>query len=252
MIRQPPDAANGGSQASPQAQPTVQPIAPAGALGSENANRGAPSPIGGPTLYVGRQVARRAGARSGTKKYRNLKLMLTFLILALIGVTFAWILAWAKVNLVKAEKLTLDRDLRHMERDLAQTRARLEQRESELVALVKNRIPGLKELAFNQLIDIDDKYVQNVTFAESGVAGATAIEYHAMLKNATSGMILPDVKILLFDEIGIQAGLTKLKKGDASAFTVLEELAPGESRSYHARIEIERDAVPKYYTLHIR
>lgn len=261
MIRSPSAAANGGNP-SPDGCPTLYPSTAAAAPEPEpepepepdNADHRAPPPGGSRNLYYATEhrFARRTRSHSKTKTLGLLYLTVGLLTLGLIAVSMAWLLVWTRLDDAEAEKLAMDANLRRISVDLQQTRARLEQRENELSALVEARIPGLAELVLNQLIGIDDRYVQNVTFFESGVADAKAIEYSVMLKNATEGMILPEVEIFLFDELGRQVGLAKLKKGDAITSAHLEELAPGESRSYHARIEVERGAVAKFYLIHIR
>jgi len=218
----------------------------------EKKSVGAAPLIGKRTLFVDRQVARRARARSKRKIIRRLKLLIAVLILCLIGLSMGWIVTAAKVDIVQADKLALDGELRRAEKMLEETRARLKQRESELVNLVENRVPGLQELVFNKLIDVNNRYLLNITFAESGLDADKGIEYHAMLKNETAGVILPDVTIYLFDEFGLQVGITKLERRNATRTADLAELAPGETRSYHATIEVDRDKPAKYYMIYVQ
>jgi hypothetical protein len=209
--------------------------------------------VGGTHTSLGeREIARRARARSKTKKIFRLKLLSAALGLALIGVSLGWILTAAKLEMVESEKMVLQADLRRTESLLEKARDRLKQREAELANAIQNRIPGLSVLEFNKLIDLNDKYVLNVIFADSGVGKEAFIEYHITLKNGTPGVVLPDVKIYLFDEFGLQVGITTLKKEDATRDVALAELTPGESRSYNAKIELERDAAPKYYMIYVR
>jgi hypothetical protein len=210
-------------------------------------------PLGGKRTLLGdRAVARRARSRSKTKKIRRLKLLATGLVFAIIGVSMGWILASAKLELTESELMSMASDLRRAETLLDEARVRLEKRENELLNFVEDRIPGLAKLEFNKLIDIHDKYVLSVTFAESGVGSAKGIEYHATLKNETADVILPDVKIFMFDEFGLQSGVATLRIQDATRPTQLAELAPGETRSYNASIEIDRDLTPKYYMVYVR
>jgi hypothetical protein len=202
-------------------------------------------------MLTDRAVARRARSRSKTKQIRNLKLLIAVLILALIATSMGWILAWSKMQIAEGEALALDADLRKMEREIDQGRERLAARESELVNLVEHRIPGLKPIETNKLLDINDKYVVNLTFSEAGTENASVLEYHTMLKNETAGIVLPKVTLYLFDEVGLQVGMNKLEKHNATTAAVLAELQPGETRSYHAELHVERNAEPKYYLLHV-
>lgn len=241
------DAVTPAPDAAPEATPESAPPAPE----QPSTATGAPPMIGKRTLYVDRQVARRARSRSKAKKIRDLQLLSGGLVLMLIVASMGWILAWTKLQMTESELLSLDSEFRGVERDLERVRGQLEQREAELTALIENRLPGLHPLELDKLIDIEDKYVRNITFAQSGVEDSRALEYHVMVRNDTSGVILPRVKLYLFDEFGLQVGLATLRKQDATTEVALAELRPGETRSYHSQIEIARGSHPKYYLLHV-
>jgi hypothetical protein len=142
-------------------------------------------------------------------------------------------------------------DLQKSQRLVEEERSRLEEKENALASLLDERLPGLHRIEYNKLVDVNDKYVLNVTFAKSGVEDSKFVEYHALLVNNTQWMLLPQVEIFLFDDVGIQVGGTKLDHDQATNNAALPELEPGETRSYHSRIEVERDAVPKYYALFV-
>jgi hypothetical protein len=220
--------------------------------GGKRVSSAAQPVLGQRTLYVDRQVARRSRSRSKTKKIRQLQLLITLLIFGLIFVSVGWILAGAELENEVARRVELDAEVRKTAQTLKETQTRLEQRERDLSDLAENRIPGLEPIVYNEILDIEDKYVNNVTFSESGVGETKEIEYHAMLVNNGTEMVLPDVKIFMFNEFGRQVGVAVLEKEHATSNASLAELLPGETRSYHANIETERDAVPKFYRIQVR
>jgi hypothetical protein len=213
----------------------------------------APPLIGKRTQYVDRQVARRARARARSKRkqIRRLQVYVTLLILCVIFLSMGWILASTKLREHLANSATLDADLRKMELKLEEAEVRLEDRERDLLNLAKNRIPGLEKITYNKILDVNDKYFLNITFSEAGVGGETVLEYRAMLINSSAEMVLPRVKIFLFDEFGLQVGVSELRKDHATSDVALAELASEETRSYHSQFEVERNAIAKYYMVHV-
>lgn len=207
--------------------------------------------IGQRTIYVDRQVARRVRSRSKGGKLRNYKLLAVVLTMAAVAALMAWLVVLTKLEIAQTRASELDAELRRAEREIDDLRSALVQRESDLAALVENRIPGMKPLEFNKLLDVMEDYVVNVSFAESGVDESKKLEYHAMLRNDTTGVIDPQVTIYLFDQYGLEVGAASLEKDDATQDYVLAELRPGETRSYHEPIEVKRSAVPVYFMVHI-
>lgn len=210
------------------------------------------APVGQRTLYVDRQVARRSRSRSKTKKISQLRMLIALLSVGLVFVIMGWILAWAKLQEADERATTAQADLRKMELTLVEARASAAKREQEMLSLVEKRIPDLTEIAYNALLDINDKYVLNVTFSKAGVGADKRIEYHAMLVNNSENILLPRVKIILFNEFGMQVGMVELAREHATSAVPLAELEPGETRSYHSQINMELDAAPKYFLLDIK
>lgn len=204
------------------------------------------------TLYVDRQVARRGRSRSKIKTIRRLKILVALLLLGLVFATMAWILAWGKLKQTEERAATLDADLQRMEMEMEEARVGAEKRDHEMLSLMENRFPGLSEITFNELLEVDDQYVRNITFSEVGVGDDKALEYHAMLTNNGSRMLLPQVKILLFNDFGLQVGMIELAQSHATGAVPVADLEPGESRSYHAQIPLDLDAAPKYYLLVVK
>lgn len=206
-------------------------------------------PRPGRPRLAGRETAHRA--RSKTRQIRHLRIALGALLVVLLVVAMSAILVAARLKKVEAELLAVDSALRGTSRELQAAQLRLEQREHELVSLVENRLPGMRPLEFNKLLEIDRDYVASISFSQTGVGESKRIEYHAILRNDGTGMILPRVTLYLFDEYGMQVGEERLDKMDATSDVLIEELRPGESRSYHEPIAVKRGGVPVFFLVHI-
>jgi hypothetical protein len=167
--------------------------------------------------------------------------------MGMVLLTLGWIFSWAKTQQAEERAVTLDAELQKTEIELEKTRKELAKRENDLVELIQHRTPGLKEIEYNKLLEINDEYLSNLTFSESGVGESKALEYHALLVNEGEAMLSPEVKLIVFDEFGLQVGAVKVSKEHATSHVPLSELEPGEARSYHSQIPFERDAAPRYY-----
>lgn len=207
--------------------------------------------IGTRTIYVDRRVAGHAHSRSKSKQIRRLKALIAVLILALIVISMGWILEWARLQNEVSRRAELDADLRKLEAKLEETQAALDEREKHLLDLVENRIPGLERISYNKLLDVNDKYVLSITFSETGAGEDKKLEYHAMLVNNGAEMVVPKVKIYVFNEFGLQTGVTELSKEQATSDVALAELEPGETRSYHSAVAVERDDEAIYYMIYV-
>jgi hypothetical protein len=202
-------------------------------------------------MYRDRQGSRHTASRSKTKKIHRLTALAALLAVALVVVSMGWIMAWAKLKKVESDALSLDVNLRQTGDQIQSLKAQLLEREAAVQAMVEKRIPGLSLLKFNKVIDLKDKYVANVRFTEAGTANAKAIEYHVILKNDTADLVSPKVKIFLFDQFGIETGFAKLKSPESADDPSSDELQPGETRSYTGKMDIERQAVSKFFLVQI-
>ena len=219
--------------------------------GSSNRKQNSAQPLIGHTMYVDRQVARHAKSRSRRKQIRNLKIAIGILIVGMIVLATGWTFTRVKFQEEQQRSAAINTKLHKSQRLLGETKARLKDHEQKLTELVEGRLPGLSTIEYNKLVDINDQYLLNLTFSESGVAESKSLEYHAMLVNTSTRMVLPKVKIFFFDDLGLQVGAVEVKKDHATSDILLAEMEPGETRSYHSPITIERDAVPKYYTVFV-
>ena len=127
----------------------------------------------------------------------------------------------------------------------------LETLRNEMDTLVQNRIPGLLPLKYDEVINIDDKYIRNIIFTLVKNGKKRNYEYRMVIHNDTLSVIRPIVEILLFNNIGIQVGATQVEYMDASSGAERPALDPGEVRSYSSSIDLIRDEEPSYFLLAI-
>ncbi len=228
------------------------------ATGEDDPNAPAPHPseAGGrvrrPSARAGdRQIAHHIASRSKRRQIRRLKVVISILLVSLFVFAVGWILAWATLNEARRELAQTEIDLRKTERVLETTQSLLAEREQAIVDLIENRMPGLRSFENNKLVEVGDKYFLSVTFSETGVAESKTFEYHAVLVNGGQEMVLPRVAINFFDDRGLQVGAVELQQSHATTSLGPAELEPGETRSYHSRIDMVREANPKYFKIHV-
>ncbi len=191
-------------------------------------------------------------SQSRTKKIAQLRLMITALLVVVMGTTMAAIYYWTKVDTLDGEALSLSTDLSHAQKELEKARELLRQQDGEISAMMTRRIPGVAELTFDTLFDLNNKYLRKLTFSQAGVGKDKVIEYHAVLENKTSSPILPDARIILFDRMGLQVGAVKLDKDRSASPATLPELRADETRTYAGTVLTERDAEPKYFLVQVK
>jgi hypothetical protein len=76
-------------------------------------------------------------------------------------------------------------DARRTERALHEAEAELEGLRSQIASLVKNRIPKLKHLRYDAVIDIGDKYIKNIVFTEIRQGTEKRYEYKMVMQNGS-------------------------------------------------------------------
>jgi cell division protein FtsB len=116
----------------------------------------------------------------------------------------------------------------------------------EILTLSQGRIPGLRRIEFDQVLQVDKEYVKNVVFSITRQGDKRTYEFKMLLHNAGPDILQPGGTLALFDRAGLQLGIVHFKKLEGSLF-----LAPGESRSYYDRVDLSRPGEPVYYMLEL-
>lgn len=186
------------------------------------------------------------------KQIRTLQITTLILSIALVVVFIGWINTWVNLNRAEEEAFTHASALRKQTMELETLRARDKELSEKLSAMVEERLPSLRPLKFDATIPIDEAYVRNISFTETGIGSHKRYEYSIVLANRHNDTLRPRVRILLFDEAGIQTGGAKITPAAATTNADLEFLEPREVRAYTSQVNIDRpDTTPKYFQIYI-
>ena len=121
---------------------------------------------------------------------------------------------------------------------------RIKTLESEVQALTLNRLPGLMSLNFDEVIEVDKRYVKNIVFTRTGKKGTHLFEYKVVLENS-NGALQPALKILLFDRSGVQVGMSTLShKTEQGGITRLDQ---DEVRTHYSVVQLPDSSEPEYF-----
>ncbi len=194
------------------------------------------------------QERRRHSRRS--KHLRSLQLVNLLLAVALVVVFIGWINTWVNLNAADKERYLLASDLRQTTNERDALHQRNQELNNNLKTLVEQRLPGLHHLSFDTTVPIDNGYVRNISFTRTGVGDGKRFEYSLVLENRDQDALTPKVRILLFDESGIQSGSATLTKEASTSNNELEFLEPGEIRAYTAPISMDRGKRPVYFKVY--
>jgi len=212
---------------------------------AKKAYSGKANTVSHPSLYGERHAHRHQSKRS--KRIRTLQIVNLLLALALVAVIIGWINARVEYQNAESMRFELAMDLRKSEAELETLRTRSAEMQADLNSLVNNRLPNLNPLELDQTLTVDAPYVRNITFRETGLGDRRQYEYSAVLENASREPVTPKIRLLLFDDLGIQTGSVTIAKEAATSNSDMEFLAPGEIRAYTDKIPTATTARPRYF-----
>lgn len=135
-------------------------------------------------------------------------------------------------------------------RELESLRPDIKRLRSEIKQLVRGRIPYLKELKFDVVIKIEYEYVRNIVFTLASNKDMKQYEYKMVMDNRTLNAVHPHVKLLFFNDIGIEVGSSVIGVDDDGVANenVLER---GEIRTHSAAVELSDDLDPTYFMMRV-
>jgi hypothetical protein len=189
--------------------------------------------------------------RSGSFYRFETKIRLFKYLLAGITILFflGGLFSWAQIKSKETEYDQLMFLFRKQKRDMHDVNSQLQTLRNKLDTLVNGRIPGLLPLKYDEIITVDKMYIRNIIFTLIKDGKKRNYEYRIVMQNESVSSIRPVVKILLFNDVGIQIGMTQVEYMDASTATEHSLLGPGEVRSYTSSINLVRDEEPRYFLL---
>ena len=179
-------------------------------------------------------------AEHGSRRRRSQRLMLALalgvaLLLLVVVIAFSTI----RIRSLAAANDTMNAELFQAKQELAKVAPALEQARKELANMTQGRLPHLRALVPDKVIDVNSGYVKNIVFTLLRSNSGTRYEYRVVMENKTDSLIRPDVRVFVFDHRGVQVGM-----GDVADRS---DMIPGESRSYSAAIERFMDEEPHYF-----
>jgi hypothetical protein len=122
--------------------------------------------------------------------------------------------------------------------------------EAQLRDLVTGRLPKpLLEMVPDQLITLEPPPLRSILFTRVGTAERPGYEYRLTCKNEGPARYRPQLRILLFNEAGLQTGSADLSDSDDATRLGAAGMAAGESGSFSGRVALEFDDTPKYFML---
>ncbi len=155
------------------------------------------------------------------------------------------------IERIKAEKETIYIEALRLERKLSEVVAELESVTKDRDELVNARIPGLELLTYDESIQIGNLYVRNVIFTLAMKNNTPSYEYRVVFSNDTLSTVIPNLQIVLFDEMGIQLGEARVPADSTNGAEVSFTLDPAEVRTHSGAIEFFSAGTPRYFSLQI-
>jgi hypothetical protein len=203
-------------------------------------------------VQSGNTIASRSSSSQSRSSYRcRAKIRRYKYLLASIATLFllTYIFTWFHIARKSTEYEQMLLEFRKQEIAVKIITGELETARSELDTLVQGRIPALLPLTYDEAITVDEEYIRNIIFTLVKSGKKRSYEYRLVMHNDSLSVIRPIVEILLFNDIGIQIGVAKVKYMDAASGTERSVLDPGEVRSYTSSIDLLRDEEPSYFLL---
>lgn len=144
-----------------------------------------------------------------------------------------------KINSLTSGNELLRSKLQEIQNELTGTKSELAQTRLDLQAAVEGRFPQLHRLEFDKVVPLQDGYLKNIVFTLLRHTNTRHYEYKLVIENNTQMTALPEVKVLVFDDLGVQLGMDEIPKQ--------EPLERGETRSFSSTIELLVPGDPAYF-----
>ena len=144
-----------------------------------------------------------------------------------------------RISGLGGENEALQTELAKVRHELSKTGPELERTRKIVSEMAKGRLPHLRELVTDKVLQINGPYLKNIVFTVLNQNGTKSYEYKLVMENGTARTVHPAARMFVFDRYGIQIGSAEVA-GRA-------DLAPGESRSQSSVIDRFIDEEPRYF-----
>ncbi len=188
--------------------------------------------------------------RSRSWSRRSKLLLLLILVLVLIDF-FTALLLGGQVYDLNRQNQALRSNLAQTEEELRQVVPELQKLRTDLDELIRGKLPRLRKLEYDRVLSLDDQYLKNITFTETVNRDSRGYEYKVVVQNNTRAPLWPEMRLLIFSELGIQIGNAEIGTRHPNALKS-GSLSVGEVRSYAAAIDLaDKTATPAYFMIRI-
>jgi hypothetical protein len=158
---------------------------------------------------------------------------------ALLGLFFITVLYFSKTASLSRANAALRADLERKEQELGRLQPQLENAQQELEQILSGRYPHLHRLEPDKVLTLNQGHIKNIVFTVVKHGGERKYEYKVVMENSQGHEIRPDFTLIVFDTLGVQTGISEASQ--------LGALAPGESRSHSAVVDIFLEREPRYF-----
>lgn len=190
---------------------------------------------------------RRRRSRHGHSEEFRRRLVKTIAVAGGIVIVLVIMIMSVGLSSLSAENARLVTENNRTTRALQQAQSELQAVTAQRNELVEGRIPRLQPLKYDEAIALQQGYVRNIIFTLTRSSETSNHEYRMVLHNDSLSVVNPQVKIVLFDAVGIQIGMATLSRSEATAQKERTLLDPGEVRAYSGVIPVHGDEPPEYF-----
>jgi len=195
-----------------------------------------------------RSGRRSSHSRRHSHRFSHDSLLVPALSVALVILLLVAVFSGMKIASLNRTNGILRAQLDKKQDELTQLRPELAEARAEarkdLESLIESRFPQLHKLEFDKVIPVHEEYVRNILFTLIKKNDERRHEYRLLMENTAPASVLPEVRVLLFDQLGVQLGMGQLEKQ--------EPLASGESRSFSSFIETFVEGEPRYFYVSVK
>lgn len=146
---------------------------------------------------------------------------------------------YVRMSIAEKEHAELASTVRESAALLERLRPELPRLETQIAALARARVPGLRPLEFDRVIPINAGFVRNILFTTSGTRGQKIYEYQAVVHNPTAAPVHLHLRLSLFNAAGVEIGRAGEQGSRNPPLEIV--LQPGEVVSLTGKIRMDEE-----------